>query len=527
MRYLSLVYFAVLTLFVSFAQQDVLLTPACFNTKQDDFGVRQFAGDLYVLSAAINACDEVDMDEFAQKPFSDLYKVDSCSLKPATLLSAETGASMFISTCFYDGPISANKAGDLLFFTNNYGSDKNEKLTIYYTTKQANGQWTKPTAFVYNNDKYNVTHPFLDEASGMLYFASDMTGGLGGMDIYRCTFQNGKFGQKELVRGVNSALNDVFPYVHNNILYFSSQGHNSLGGYDLFSLTNLEVTNMGAVFNTPYDDLAIMFIDDKHGYITSNRQTTGETDDIFAFELRDRFLDKQIEYVVNDKKTLVPLSGVTIRVVEDSTGFELFTATTNDFGQLLQTRDSLLIESKHRYKVYLAKEGYVSKEVFFDFEVLDSTVVSVRDLADIDLEPLSLEMEITSLLGLKSIYYDFNKADLRADAIIELDKIVGFMNKYPKIEVELGSHTDCKGGLDYNQRLSEKRAKSAADYIKSRISNAERLTSVGYGESQLKEACPCEGRVQSVCSDEQHQLNRRTEFIIKSLKVSTQDSGLK
>ena len=166
MRYLSLVYFAVLTLFVSFAQQDVLLSPACFNTKQDDFGVRQFAGDLYVLSAAINACDEVDMDEFAQKPFSDLYKVDSCSLKPATLLSAETGASMFISSCFYDGPISANKAGDLLFFTNNYGSDKNEKLTIYYTTKQANGQWAKPTAFVYNNDKYNVTHPFLDEANG-------------------------------------------------------------------------------------------------------------------------------------------------------------------------------------------------------------------------------------------------------------------------------------------------------------------------------------------------------------------------
>ena len=354
-----------------------------------------------------------------------------------------------------------------------------------------------------------------------------MAGGLGGMDIYRCTFQNGKFGQKELVRGVNTALNDVFPFVHHNNLYFSSQGHNSLGGYDLFSLTNLEVTNMGAVFNTPYDDLAIMFIDDKHGYITSNRQTTGETDDIFAFELRDRFLDKQIEYVVNDKKTLVPLSGVTIRVVEDSTGFELLTATTNDFGQLLQTRDSLLIESKHRYKVYLEKEGYVSKEVFFDFQVLDSTVVSVRDLADIDLEPLSLEMEITSLLGLKSIYYDFNKADLRADAIIELDKIVGFMNKYPKIEVELGSHTDCKGGIDYNQRLSEKRAKSAADYIKSRISNAERLTSVGYGESQLKEACPCEGRVQSVCSDEQHQLNRRTEFIIKSLKVSTQDSGLK
>lgn len=528
MRYLSLVYFAVLTLFVSVAQQDVLLTPACFNTQQDDFGVRQFAGDLYVLSAAMNACDEMDMDEFTKKPYSDLYKVAGCSLTTPKLVSAETGEAMNINTCFYDGPISANKAGDLLFFTNNYGSDKNEKLTIYYTNKQANGHWTKPVAFIYNNNKCNVTHPFYDEANNMFYFASDAVGGMGGMDIYRCTYQNGKFGQKEAVRGVNTTSNDVFPYVHNNILYFSSQGHNSMGGYDLFSLSNLEVQSMGSVFNTPNDDLAIMFVDNKHGYFTSNRQTSGQTDDIFAFELRDRFLNKVIEYVVKDKNTLQSLSGVQIRIVDDSTGIELLSSLTNELGQLTQKRDSLMMESKHRYKVYLEKEGYVSKEVFFDYQVLDSVVVNVRDLVDLDLEPLSLEMEITSLLGLKSVYYDFDKADLRADAIIELDKVVGFMNKYPKIEVELGSHTDCKGSMDYNQRLSDRRAKSAADYIKSRISNSNRLTSVGYGESQLKVACPCEGRnAKSDCSDEQHQLNRRTEFIIKSLKVSTKDTGLR
>jgi outer membrane protein OmpA-like peptidoglycan-associated protein len=284
---------------------------------------------------------------------------------------------------------------------------------------------------------------------------------------------------------------------------------------------------MGEVFNTAYDDLAILFTDDKHGFFTSNRQTNGETDDVFAFELRDRFFDKQLEYVVKDKKTLLPLSGVKIRIVEDSTGIELLSAMTDDFGNLLQKRDSLMIESKHRYKVYLEKEGYVSKEVFFDYQVLDSSIVSVRDLVDLDLEPLSLEMEITSLLGLKSIYYDFDKSDLRADAIIELDKVVAFMNKYPKIEVELGSHTDCKGNTEYNQRLSERRAKSAADYIQARISNPSRLTSKGYGESQLKADCPCEGRKQSTCTDEQHQLNRRTEFIIKSLKISTRDSGLK
>jgi outer membrane protein OmpA-like peptidoglycan-associated protein len=527
MRYFSLVYFVILTVLTSVAQQDVLLTPACFNTKHDDFGVRQFAGDLYVLSAAINACDETDMDEFAKKPFSDLYRVEGCALKTPTLVSAETGQAMNINTCFYDGPISSNKAGDLLFFTNNYGSDKNEKLTIYYTTKLKNGQWSKPAPFIYNNDKCNVTHPYFDEANNMLYFASDMAGGVGGMDIYRCTFQNGKFGQKEAVRGVNTTKNDVFPIVFKNTLYFASQGHNSVGGYDLFSVTNLEVKSMGEVFNTAYDDLAILFTDEKHGYFTSNRQTSGETDDVFAFELRDRFLDKNLEYAVKDKKTLLPLSGVNIRIVEDSTGIELFSGTTNDLGMLNQKRDSLMIDSKHRYKVYLEKDGYVTKEVFFDFQVKDSAVVSVRDLVDLDMEPLSLEMEITSMLGLKSIYYDFDKSDLRADAIVELDKVVAFMNKYPKIEVELGSHTDCKGSMDYNQKLSERRAKSAAGYIQARISNPERLTSKGYGESQLKAACPCEGRAKSSCTDEQHQLNRRTEFIIKSLKISTGDSGLK
>jgi outer membrane protein OmpA-like peptidoglycan-associated protein len=527
MRYLSLVFFAILSHCISLAQQDVILTPACFNTKQDDFGVRQFAGDLYVLSAAVNACDEVDLDKFSNKPFSDLYRVDGCTLTTPMLVSAETGESLNINTCFYDGPISSNKSGDLLFFTNNYGSNKNEKLTIYYTTKDKSGRWSKPLPFAYNDDKYNSTHPFYDEENGMLYFASDMSGGIGGMDIYRCTFQDGKFGQKELVRTVNTAQNDIFPVVYNNTLYFASQGHESQGGYDLFSLTNLEVKSLGAVFNTPYDDLAIIFTDDKHGFFTSNRQSSGETDDVFLFELRDRIVDKTLHYAVKDKKTMLPLTGVKIRVVDDSTGIELFAGFTDNFGALSQFADSLIMDSKQRFKVYLEKDGYVAKEVFFDFIAKDSSKINVRDLVDIDLDPLTLEMDITDLLGLKSIYYDFDKADLRPDAIIELDKVVRFMNKYPQIEVELGSHTDCNGTDKYNQSLSNRRAKSAAGYIQARISNPERLTSRGYGEAQLRANCACEGYSGRRCSDVEHQLNRRTEFIIKSLKISTGDSGLK
>lgn len=505
----------------SFDQYDITLTSACFNTPYDDFATRKLGDKIYVLSAAKNACEDVDMDEFAKKPFSDLYEVNGCQLKDPTLMSEETKSLMLINTCYYDGPISTNAKGDLLFFTNNYGSDKNEKLTIYYSTKNANNEWSKPVAIPFNNDKYNVTHPFYDEKNKLLYFSSDMPGGIGGMDIYKCTFEKGKFGQKESVRFVNTDKNDIFPIVYKDKLYFTSQGHKSMGGYDLFVMENFEVMNMGAPFNSVNDDLAIFFTDDKNGYITSNRGTSGATDDIYAFNLKEKFVDLPLDYVVTDAQTGEPVSDVAIRIVDDSTGIVLFTGNTNDVGLLSQMLDSIPLETKMRLKIFLDKEGYVSKEIAFDLVVKDSNRVQVSSLIDLTLEPLSLEQEITALLGLKSIYYDFDKADLRPDAIIELDKVVRFMNKHPKIEVELGSHTDCRGPAIYNQDLSNRRALNAANYIKARISSPDRITYKGYGETQLKVDCPCEGRIRSKCSDEENQLNRRTEFIIKSLNIST------
>ncbi|MBM3917288.1 MAG: OmpA family protein [Sphingomonadales bacterium] len=505
----------------SFDQYDITLTPACFNTPYDDFATRKLGDKIYVLSAAKNACEDIDMDEFAKKPFSDLYEVNGCQLKDPTLMAEETKSLMLINTCYYDGPISTNAKGDLLFFTNNHGSDKNEKLTIYYSTKNANNEWSKPVAIPFNNDKYNVTHPFYDEKNKLLYFSSDMPGGSGGMDIYKCTFDKGKFGQKEVVRFVNTDKNDIFPIVYKDKLYFTSQGHKSTGGYDLFVMENLEVLNIGAPFNSVNDDLAIFFTDDKNGYITSNRGTAGATDDIYAFNLKEKFVDLPLDYVVTDAQTGEPVSDVAIRIVDDSTGIVLFAGNTNEIGLLSQMLDSIPLETKMRLKIFLDKEGYVSKEIAFDLVVKDSNRVLVSSLIDLTLEPLSLEQEITALLGLKSIYYDFDKADLRPDAIIELDKVVRFMNKHAKIEVELGSHTDCRGTAIYNQDLSNRRAVNAANYVKARISNPDRITFKGYGETQLKVDCPCEGRIRSKCSDEENQLNRRTEFIIKSLNITT------
>ena len=126
-------------------------------------------------------------------------------------------------------------------------------------------------------------------------------------------------------------------------------------------------------------------------------------------------------------------------------------------------------------------------------------------------------MDLAKLIDIKPIYFDLNKFNIRKDAAIELEKIVKVMNEYPTMVIELGSHTDCRASIAYNEKLSDNRAKASAAYIKSRIKNPERIYGKGYGESKLIVDCPCEGTVKSTCPEEEHQKNRRTEFVIMKM----------
>jgi outer membrane protein OmpA-like peptidoglycan-associated protein len=130
------------------------------------------------------------------------------------------------------------------------------------------------------------------------------------------------------------------------------------------------------------------------------------------------------------------------------------------------------------------------------------------------LEKPDVGVDLAVVLKLNPIYFDLDKSDIRPDAKVELDKIVQIMNDNPLIKIELGSHTDCRSSKDYNLKLSDRRAISSAEYIKSRISSPERIYGKGYGESKLVNDCACEGKKKSNCSEEDHQANRRTEFKI-------------
>ncbi len=130
------------------------------------------------------------------------------------------------------------------------------------------------------------------------------------------------------------------------------------------------------------------------------------------------------------------------------------------------------------------------------------------------MQKMDVGVDLAKAIDLKPIYFDVAKYAIRPDAAVELDKIVKIMNENPTMTVELGSHTDCRGTAKKNKDLSQKRAQSSADYIKKRITNPERISGMGYGETKILNGCACEGKIKSTCSETEHQENRRTEFII-------------
>jgi outer membrane protein OmpA-like peptidoglycan-associated protein len=166
------------------------------------------------------------------------------------------------------------------------------------------------------------------------------------------------------------------------------------------------------------------------------------------------------------------------------------------------------------YTIRLEKPGYLSKVVTFNYTILQMGRINVHETLDLTMDKIDIGLDLTSIIDINPIYFDLGKYTIRADAAIELNKIVKVMNENPAMEIELGSHTDCRGSIASNEKLSDNRAKASANYIKERITNPERINGKGYGEAQLKVDCPCEGTVKSTCSEDEHQKNRRTEFVI-------------
>jgi len=416
-------------------------------------------------------------------------------------------------TSYHVGSASFTADGKTMYFTLTRITDELERLKkqpttvnveIFSSTKGSDGVWGEPVSFAYNNvNAYSVGDPFITTDGNSLYFASNMPGGLGGTDIYVCLKTDaGDWGKPINLKEVNTEGNDRSPvFDEKDNFYFSSDGRVGMGGLDVYQALREsgsigQIENMGYPFNSPQDDFGFS-LNEKGGivYLSSNREGGLGSDDIYtidqkmilAFKLQGRVFDKgNNQPITGALVTLAKVNGSTLKTETDENGAYRFN-----------------LSKESEYNVSAEKTNYRS-----DVENLATIGLTTSGVLtqDLHLEAIIINKEIK----LENIYYDFDKWNIRPDAAVELDKLVKIMIDNPTIWIELGSHTDSRGKDAYNLDLSQKRAESAVAYIISRGINKNRVTAKGYGETHLLNKCS-NG---VACSEEEHQLNRRTEFKI-------------
>ncbi len=448
-------------------------------------------------------------------PFTDIYKVKTKGAK-VDLNTLAPLPEIINDPNINEGSIAISANGtSVIYAKGNNGKYSGTNEVDLYFARVRNGRWSKPRIInVSRHDSWDSS-PALSADGTTLYFASNRPGGFGGIDLY--TAKLNRRGRWVDVRNmgdqINTPGNEVFPFIApDGQLYFSSDGHPGLGGLDIFiahrEYGKVKVENPGPPINSPKDDFGIFLFNETRGFFTSNREGGKGDDDIYTFVNNDPNL-KIVNYY---------LSGTTITPDPETGEME---ALGNTKVYLLDAEGNVVdedftkLDGKYQFRVY-PEENYdllAEKEDYFttrkpfstvgksvDRTKLEKTVTNVNFSMDLPLDQIIIEKPIV----LDNIYYDLDKAEIRPDAALELDKLVVMMKDNPEISIELSSHTDARADHDYNMDLSQRRARSAVDYIVSKGVSADRLVPKGYGETHLI--------IKDAKTEEEHQVNRRTEF---------------
>lgn len=497
---------------------------AGINSDKSDYG-SSFLNNKVIFASARDTVGS-KIHGWTGESFTNLYSADR--REEGALANVKPFGNKLNSRFHESTPVFTNDGKTAYFTRNNYlskkGKDKDGTtlLKIYKATLDGD-TWTNITELPFNSNDYSVAHPALSNDNKTLYFASNMPGTLGQSDLYKVAINgDGSFGTPEnLGNVINTEGRETFPMVTpDNELYFASDGHPGLGGLDMF-VSKAEgdghykkVLNVGEPLNSSKDDFAFLIDNStRNGYVSSNRDGGLGNDDIYRFKET-----KKIEYsceqllsgIVTDKNTGLPLAGAKVTLYDNQSSI-IGSTTTDDKGYY-----SLMVECGKHYTVRAEKEDYSTSEK-------SVTIANTSGKTDL---PFVLERSVCKMalgddlgkcFGIKMIYFDLDKSFIRKDAALELAKILDVLEQHPTMEIDIRSHTDCRQTAKYNMALSDRRAKSTIAWLVSKGINKSRLTGRGYGESQLVNDCGCEPTNKSDCTEEQHQANRRSEFIITSM----------
>ena len=479
------------------------------NSEYSDFGSTMFNNKLYFISS--------EEPGFLEKPYS---WSNEGFLNIYSSYINENGSYLErvefddLNSKYHEGVITFMTDGNTAYFTReSYFEKEYEKsedsktkysqLYIYRASKQ-NGKWSSIESLKINDQNYSNKNPMIGPKGEYLYFSSNMPGGYGQYDIYKAKInEDGSIGDPlNLGQKINTEGQEGFPFMsEDKIIYFSSDGHLGLGGLDVFYSKNIDtkwsnVRNVGIPVNSGADDFAFM-INGDDGYISSNRPGGVGKDDIYAIKKIMPLCDILFTTNIIDSKTKESISSATTSI-SDNTGIIDNTKITSEKGLA-----EFMLECEDEIQLMVSKTGYESKMLDLKFSDIDPPVL------DVYLNPIE-EIIVEEKIILNPIYFDFDKSNITNKAAFELDKLVAIMEKYPDMVIRAESHTDARGPASYNRGLTDRRAKSTAQYVISKGISEERIGGVGKGEDEPKVDCS------QGCSKEEHAQNRRSEFIIVS-----------
>ena len=386
-----------------------------------------------------------------------------------------------------------------------------------YKAELIDNVWGHVTEMPFSSDLYSTQHPVLSKDNSKLYFSSDMPGTLGSFDIFYVDIIKSNEGYAENSYGdpinlgstINTIHREQFPFVDDEgTLYFASDGHQGIGGLDIFMSKYFDGAyskplNLGETINSESDDFGfVLKLEDDTGYMSSNRSGY---DNLYAFTREENKRQFTVRGTVRDKNSQNLLPGSTIT---------LFDENDEQVGQMVVGEDAEYVFDTEPNKVY-------SIEGHRDFYIPTTEIFVTNDDGNIT---LNIELAIESYddaedivvtkddgyiyIELENIYFDFNKYDIKPEAARTLDVLVDLLNKYPRMEIQLGAHTDNRASDLYNLTLSHNRAAATLEYIVENGIDRKRLRSKGYGERVPLVDC------KDKCTEEEHSINRRCEFLI-------------
>jgi outer membrane protein OmpA-like peptidoglycan-associated protein/tetratricopeptide (TPR) repeat protein len=439
------------------------------------------------------------IDKWSNEPYIDIFK----TIRNPDGSFSKSEEVTELNSMYHDGPVTISADGNTMFFardghsTNLYEKDKKNNAKIgqlgIYKAQKNNGKWEIKEGLPINNTSYSVSHPSLSKDGKTLFFSSNMFGGMGESDIWKIAITENGYGEPiNLGDKINTASREVFPFITDkDELYFASTGWSGFGGLDIFKVeNNSQVINLGKPVNTEKDDFSFSLNTELNkGYFSSNRNGN---DAIFE---ATPICGIDLMVSVTDAKTGKNIENAKVTILDENNTL-LYSTVTNTFGKCNQ-----LLTCDELYSIQITASNY--ENVAFPISKSDSNQIELP----VKLTPNEVVITDKEIL-LGDVYFEFNKFNITPVGAAQLDKLVTVLNANPAMIISVKSHTDSKGNLTYNLKLSEQRAQATVQYIISKGINKERVFGKGFGFTEPKIAC------NTNCTEEEDAINRRSEFII-------------